>query len=578
MRFYNILVIILIIGFLPGCNKYADKKYDNESNTLISEIELLSQQGIEIPEVVTPEDIERCKQAVTLAQTMGDEVIELHCLIKLTELQSKLEDYKGALLTAKDALALAVDSDDKSSIAQVYRLLGDNYYHLASFHKAFENLELALKLFTELKDTANIQDVMNIQGNIYFSYHDYDMAFSYYKQNLELSKYRNDNVSITKALTNIALIYSNQSLEDDLNPDSVLFLQQKAEEYINSALLFNKKTNKRLTTAEILFNLADIKRSEGKYEEALVSIKQALDISYQLSDRVHLWSSISYANILMELDSINAAESVLLDALNDAEESDLRETKINIFSLLSKIYNEKENYKLAYKYYTQYSYLSQEIFTIDYKKQIDAIKINSELEAVDKLQEIDDQQTFYQTVLIVFLLIAGLIIFILAFYRMKQRNTNIDLENKLLNERLETRNRELTTRIMALIQRNELDKELLRKLNTLKLNLKRDSQSDVQDIIRSLSVKHSDPLWKEFEVRFESVHNDFFKKLSNKYSELTNNEKRLCAFLFLDMSSKDISAITGQSIRALNVARTRLRKRFNLTNDAQTLSAFLNAI
>ena len=578
MRFIRFFTIIILIGILHSCDTSDTEEYGNETGSLLNEIELLSKQGIDIPEVVTDEDIENCKQAVSMAEALGNDEIELHCLIRLTELQGKAEKHKDALESAKDALALAVEFDDQGSTAHVYRLIGKSYYHLASFHNAFENLEIALKLFNELNDTINIQDVMNIQGNIYFSYQDYDMAYSYYSQNLELSKYRNDNISIVKALTNIGLIYSNRSSEEELSDDSITLLRDKAEEYINSALLFNKKTNRRLVTAEILFNLADVYRISGKYEEAIVTIKQALEISEELSDRVYIWSSISYANILLELDSIAAAESILLVTLKNAEDQDLKESMINIYSLLSNIYNEKENYKLAYKYYTSYSYLSQTIFTIDYKNQIDAVKIASELEAAEKLDEIENQHYFYRTLILVLIIVAGLIIFTLFYYQLRQRNTNVNLENKLLNERLETRNRELTLRIMALIQRNEVEKEIVQKLNALKLKLKKENQKEVSDILRSFSFKQNDLLWKEFEIRFENVHQDFFSMLSKLYPELTTNEKRLCAFLYLDMSSKDISAITGQSIRALNVARTRLRKRFNLTNDTQTISAFLNSL
>jgi len=176
----------------------------------------------------------------------------------------------------------------------------------------------------------------------------------------------------------------------------------------------------------------------------LVTIKEALTISENLSDRVYIWSNISYANILLELDSIDVAESVLLQTLEAAEGHDLKESMINIYSLLSNIYDEKENYKLAYRYYTSYSYLTQTIFTIDYKNQIDAVKIASELEAAEKLDEMEKQHSYYRLLLLVLFVVAGSIIFTLVYYQLKQRNTNVNLENKLLNERLETRNRELT--------------------------------------------------------------------------------------------------------------------------------------
>lgn len=578
MNLYKVLLFVIVLIFTQSCSEKHEKQGDMETTQLLIEIESLSSYRNEIPEIVTEDDLEKCQQAVNMAKAMDNEEVELICLARLIELQNKAEKFNDALSTGQEALIMADVSDDDATLANIYRLIGRNYYDMANFHKAFENLEIALKLFQELNDTVNIQDVMNLQGNIYFTYDDLDMAYSYYNQNLELSRIRDDNVSISKALTNIGLIYFNRTGDTTLSIDSVEVLNDLAIEYVSNALLFNKKTNDRQTTATILLNLADMYRNKGDYDKALNSVREALIISGGYSERVHSWSNITYAYILYELDSLDVAEKVLLEALDLAKKNELKESLIDVYSLLGYIYEDKGDFEQAYYYYTNYSYLSQSVYKIDYKKQIDAIKMASEFDAEENLKNIEKQQKTYRILIITFILISVFTLIILLYYRLRQRHTNINLENKLLNERLETRNRELTLRIMALIQRNEVEKDIVQRLNTLKLKLKKEYQGEVQDILRNFSFKQNDLLWKEFEIRFESVHQEFFTKLSKAYPELTTNEKRLCAFLYLDMSSKDISAITGQSIRALNVARTRLRKRFNLTNDSQSISGFLNEL
>jgi tetratricopeptide (TPR) repeat protein len=578
MELLKILLIILAISLTQGCIEISKERDDMESTNLLGEFELLSGYRNEIPEVVTEDDIEKCEQAVSMARAISNEEIELICLARLIELQNKSENFKDALATGKEALALANMSDDDKTLANIYRLIGRNYYDMVIFHKAFENLEIALKLFQNMNDTVNIQDVMNLQGSIYLSYNDYEMAFSYYNQNLELSRAREDDVSIAKALTNIGLIYYDITGDTTLTMDSVDILKNLAIEYISNALLYNKKTNDRQNTAGILLNLADIHRSNGDYDEALKAVKEALIFSDGSSKRAHTWLNISYAYILYEMDSIDVAEKILLEALDLAEENELKESLIDIYNLLSHIYISKGNYELVHNCYTNYSYLLRSTYKIDYKKQIDAIKMASELEAEENLHSIERQQRNQKIFLMSFLLVSVFTLIILLYYRLRQRHTIINLENELLNERLETRNRELALRIMALIQKNEIDKDIVQRLNSLKLKLKKECLGEVQDILRSFSFKKNDMLWKEFEIRFESVHQDFFTKLSTAYPVITTNEKRLCAFLYLDMSSKDISAVTGQSIRALNVARTRLRKRFNITNDGQSISGFLNSL
>jgi DNA-binding CsgD family transcriptional regulator len=73
------------------------------------------------------------------------------------------------------------------------------------------------------------------------------------------------------------------------------------------------------------------------------------------------------------------------------------------------------------------------------------------------------------------------------------------------------------------------------------------------------------------------IHKDFHKKLTSRYPDLTNNDRRLCAFIMLNMSTKDISSITYQSLHSIKIARYRLRKKLGLDKN-ENLSAFLHAL
>ena len=58
--------------------------------------------------------------------------------------------------------------------------------------------------------------------------------------------------------------------------------------------------------------------------------------------------------------------------------------------------------------------------------------------------------------------------------------------------------------------------------------------------------------------------------------KITDNDKKLCAFLKLDLRSKDIAAITKQSVKSVEIARTRLRKKLDLVNKNISLAEYLN--
>ena len=85
--------------------------------------------------------------------------------------------------------------------------------------------------------------------------------------------------------------------------------------------------------------------------------------------------------------------------------------------------------------------------------------------------------------------------------------------------------------------------------------------------MEQLSTKDAD-----FELRFKEVNAGFYESLNQMYPDLTPNEVRLCAFLKLNMSTKEISSITHQSVKSINMARFRLRKKLDIDRDENLIS------
>lgn len=109
-------------------------------------------------------------------------------------------------------------------------------------------------------------------------------------------------------------------------------------------------------------------------------------------------------------------------------------------------------------------------------------------------------------------------------------------------------------------------------------NLKIENRKVLQDVILNLQSSTNNDVWQDFELRFNEVHSEFYEKLSRQFKELTPNEIRLCAFLKFNMTTKEISAITQQSARSIEVARVRLRKKLLITNTSINLVTFLNEL
>jgi DNA-binding CsgD family transcriptional regulator len=99
-----------------------------------------------------------------------------------------------------------------------------------------------------------------------------------------------------------------------------------------------------------------------------------------------------------------------------------------------------------------------------------------------------------------------------------------------------------------------------------------------RDLLEGLAMSYktavNDNIWVEFEKRFNDVHVDFYHSLSISHPDLTGNERKLCAFLKLDMSSKEIATITFQNAKSIDMARYRLRKKLGLEGE-ESLQGYL---
>ena len=188
-----------------------------------------------------------------------------------------------------------------------------------------------------------------------------------------------------------------------------------------------------------------------------------------------------------------------------------------------------------------------------------------------------------------YLMIAGgamlsLVIILLLFFlqrnkvhRIELSKKNLELEKDNLTKELDYKNKELTTNVMYLLKKNEMIMNITDRLKKAKISFKGENRQMAEEIIRELESGITKDTWKEFELRFQDVHTDFYNKLNQMFPDLSPNELRLSAFLRLNMTTKDIAAITYQSVNSINIARHRLRKKLNIEQE-ENLIKFLTQL
>ncbi|RZJ69256.1 triple tyrosine motif-containing protein [Flavobacterium sp.] len=148
------------------------------------------------------------------------------------------------------------------------------------------------------------------------------------------------------------------------------------------------------------------------------------------------------------------------------------------------------------------------------------------------------------------------------------------LKNEQLSIDVDSKNRELAASTMSLMKKNEL-------LALIKDDLKR-TNSDQEDksiksVINTINKSISDDdSWTIFKEAFNSADNDFLKKIKLLHPSLTPNDLRLCAYLRLNLSSKEIAPLLNISVRSVEVKRYRLRKKMDLPHEKGVVEYILS--
>jgi DNA-binding CsgD family transcriptional regulator len=99
---------------------------------------------------------------------------------------------------------------------------------------------------------------------------------------------------------------------------------------------------------------------------------------------------------------------------------------------------------------------------------------------------------------------------------------------------------------------------------------------DYKKIIRMLGEDKMKKNWEQFAVHFDKVHSDFLVTLKSQYPNLTPSELKLCAYLRLNLSSKEIAQIMNISVKSVELARYRLRKKLQIQPEVNILNFLLN--
>ena len=524
----------------------------------------------------------------------------------------------SALYYGNKGLDIAHKASSSRGLIKNYIELGDAMFKLDSHTTALEYLDTASTYFSNYSDTMDIITIWIISGNIYYIKSDFPKAYESYLKGFKASESNKYDGYRGRIINNIA-----NTLERMENLEEAL-------DYYHIAKTLFEKTGQNLQLGYVNNNIGLIFFNRNKLDSAHHYYQMALNKFLTEEDSYGLSNVyINLGSLMLAYDSLPNAKKYSLLSLNkgkelngSAKEKYEEYVLANCYGLIGEVSQKEGEIDTAISYYLR-MYNIAEKYDIPYHianasmglstnhemlgnidsalfylkihdnyndilsnkrndKKIAEIKYEFELEKLKQDQEIKDiaahnsqkrKELIYLIISLSVLLLFVVAILFIILQRFKIKQSRLNSATTI--RELDYKKKQLTTNLVYLNQNRQLMEEVIKKLKQLPVKEGGDYDKDIDDLLITLERNSNLTNWKEFEKSFQEVRPGFYIRLNKLYPNLTPNEQKLCAFLSLNMSTKEISSITLQSIESIRKARYRLRKKIQIKDEQSLVSHLL---
>jgi hypothetical protein len=494
---------------------------------------------------------------------------EIQALIALSTAYFKFSDNKQAFIYALRAKEMSEKKSFSLESAEASLLLSKLYYNIGEYDKS---IELAYATIDNFEQAGNYQeqcDALNMIGINYMDNNNDSLARKYFEQTIEISREHSIYIELGTSTINLAITYAkNRDLLQGVETMKLGFeiLHKYSENVNNIAVGYCN-----ISTAYLDLNQPD---------SAFVYLKKAQALSEITNNTrnlaiVNLGLADYYKHIKYDQEFLKH----IYQAFYISDNSDLKLLKLKSAEDIEYYYMQNKVMDSAYKYKTIRFELINEMNSLNISTKLAQFELLKELEILEKERIFRaDKKALYNVIIIISLLFL-LILFLVLILRYRIKVKYSILKQEKLKDEIYYKNKESTVSLMELMKKNELLSDVTKELINLSNNTNNERfKNSTNRIALKIEKITKGKIWEEFTVRFQQVHSDFYKNLSERFPDLTANEQRLCAFLKLNLSTKEISSITGQSERAITMARYRLRKKMGIESQEINLTAFVSTI
>jgi len=511
------------------------------------------------------------------------------------------------------------DAEPTQLIQQTYGLIGEILQNVGLDDLALEYFNQSIKQYQALPDsekkfpTINYPPwiILNI-GNIYLQNRDLDKAYQKYSQAIDLFEKIKDNdikfIGLNTSYSNIGLI---EDLKGNLDKTDSIYFQvyqkrmtrPKHEDilYSLSQLLSVEIRKNELSVAQSRLKEIDtyyvglssdlrdkkgslIRRNYGysylvfgayyqsikEYDKAIDYLTKSKKIMYDFPDELTSLGS-RFAECYLGLNDLNMAEQVAKQNLQ-IKNLNKKEKKYN-YKVLENVYKKKKLDAEIIKIKDSLILLSSSSFSSALANKLGKLEINLNLAESKRLineNKLKSNRQLFAVIIMLTILLLGFLTLKANYNLQLEKTQRLELLNQYFKNEVEKKNRELTSKVNFISQRNEYLKSLKRKISS---NSKSENLT-LFNINKQLDlVLNSENAYSEFDKMFVNVYPEFYIEL-NKRFKLSKTDLRLAAYIKMNHSNDEIARISGVSKRTVETQRYRISKKLNLSPE-QDLNSFI---
>ena len=483
------------------------------------------------------------------------------------------------------------------SLIHFYIPLGASHEELGLWKDAMPYYLKALSLSEKYGIDEYKAMIYNNIGVVYYNQNKLEKSKDYMLKAIDMNMRNNNRKELFNNYNNLAGIYL-QTKDENKALDYALQALQLLDKQKDADLYYCMQTN--------IANLYYIKKDYSlaiSYSKNAMFYQEAFGFGSDLIQTYKLYSDIC--------DKIGQKDSsfiYLQKALKASQALENKRMESDIRRNLADFYRKNNNFKKAYEALNLSLIQAHSIFKEDNDQKADNIERlylaeNKIRENELLVKDVSLQKLMANRLWIIMLtcILCLVVVALLLIYHFKNKERQRKIEAELVEHQkqlfekekkmqvqkeedlkciLDQRNKELTSYTLSMMKTNEFIsdvneefKQVLHELNPRD----QEQKAHMQKIQVKLQRQSSTNDWDEFRCYFEQVHPSFYQKLEQNYPNLTIKDKRLCAFLRLGLSPKDIANITFKEVRSVETVRNRLRKKLGIDND-EKLIEFLSQI